>query len=175
MRRFFWWLTKATRLQRDKDSGARPVNAGESAFKVLLVPDDYHLQDVGYTAQGNGFWITQHLVSEIGGTRDFVGAYIFDSEGELLSSEVVDQGLRSEPDYIAPADVVTRLRRKIDASCSEQIWVKPFSVQFYGHDFGLVVRDEDVDDQGPDDIVVDLLPGCTLMFYGPWDSCNYDT
>jgi hypothetical protein len=173
MRSIFQWLLKSTKLQRNE--GACSVHSDRGAFKILLAPDDYHLRDVGYTLQGNGFWITQHLVSENGGTRDFVGAYIFDSEGDLLSSEVVDQGFRSEPDYIATTDVINRLRRKVDASCSGKVLVKPFSVQFYGHNFGLVVRDEDADAQGPDDIVVDLLPGWTLMFYGPWDRCNYDT
>ncbi|MEO0912761.1 MAG: hypothetical protein AAFY59_07210, partial [Pseudomonadota bacterium] len=64
----------------------------------------------------------------------------------------------------------TRLKRKIDATEEAYIWVKPFSIEFYGHDFGLAVREAE-----DGSFVVDAIPGHTLMFREPWDSAGYDT
>jgi len=71
------------------DSG----NVRTSGFP--LVPDGYHLKHVGKTVQGNGYWIDVQLAIENGGTRNFVAAYVFDGDGNLISSEVVDCGLRT--------------------------------------------------------------------------------
>ncbi|MEO0919004.1 MAG: hypothetical protein AAFY31_18830, partial [Pseudomonadota bacterium] len=84
-------------------------------FKFKLIPDDHHLTDVGKTAQGNGFWIARHLMVECRDTRDFVAAYVFDKLGNLISADVIDQGWRTQSDYLRHQDIITRLKRKIDA------------------------------------------------------------
>lgn len=144
-------------------------------LRFPLVPDNFHLRDVGKTRQGNGFWITSQLIPEGETTRDFIAAYIFDRDGGLISSEVVDLGCRDQSEVPKAKDVINGLKRKIDAAEKGEIWVKPFSVSFYGHTFGLIPRKigDALDPHG--EYVVDAEPGSTYMFYGPWDLCNYDT
>lgn len=160
------WVSPSASLMNAED----PVDGD---FKFLLVSDDDHLQNVGKTRQGNGFWITQQLVVEQDDTRDFIAAYVFDSDGNLISADVIDQGLRSRPDYLNSKEIIFRMRRKIDASEKGQIWVKPFSVSFYGHSFGLVVRKPDDKSDIECRPVIDAMPGYTLMFHEPWNLCNY--
>lgn len=145
------------------------------AFGFPLVPDDYHLHNVGKTAQGNGYWIDVQLAIEEEGTRDFVAAYVFDRMGNLISSEVVDRGLRSGKPAQTLDETIGKLKKKIDAKDVTEIVVKPFAVSFYGHTFGLVVREAEDGDEPSEETLIDAMPGNTLMFYGPWNLCNYDT
>lgn len=140
-----------------------------------LVPDDFHLHHGGKTAQGNGYWIDTQLAIEKDGTRDFVAAYVFDREGKLISSEVVNRGLRSEEQTQTLEEIIGKLKKKINAKETTEILVKPFSASFYGHTFGLVVREAEEGDDATMEVLIDAMPGYTLMFYGPWSSCNYDT
>lgn len=140
-----------------------------------LVPDRYHLNHVARTAQGNGYWITSQLATENGTTRDFVAAYIFDPQGNFISGEVIDLGLRSEKDRLSSRDVVDRLKRKIDVRDRSTIQVKPFSISFFGQEFGLIIRQPEGAENDIGDVVIDAMPGFTLMFYGPWTLCNYDS
>ncbi|MEE9388724.1 MAG: hypothetical protein V3U96_08935 [Paracoccaceae bacterium] len=140
-----------------------------------LVPDDFHLQHVGKTVQGNGYWICNQLAPEDGSTRDFLAAYVFDKTGNLISSEVLDQGLRSSQSEQTTEELIRKLMKKIDAKEIAEILVKPFSVSFYGHIFGLVIREMEEGGDAEQDMLIDAMPGHTLMFYGPWSLCNYDT
>lgn len=141
-----------------------------------LVPDRFHLLHVGKTAQGNGYWITPQLATEDGATRDFIAAYVFAPDGALISCDVVDLGLRSGGSDRMVDTTISRLKTKIDAETVEEIRVKPFSRMFYGHCFGLVIREPDAGDDDPShETLIDALPGHTLMFQDPWTSCNYDS
>ena len=95
--------------------------------------------------------------------------------GNLISCEVVDLGMRRKSAGISTDTIIQGLRRKIDANENGEIWVKPFSTTFYGHTFGLIVRETDELEAGSGETVVDAMPGSTLMFYGPWSHCNYDS
>ena len=53
--------------------------------------------------------------------------------------------------------------------------MKPFSVSFYDHTFGLVVRQTEEGDEASGETLIDAMPGHTLMFYGPWSLCNYNS
>ena len=140
-----------------------------------LVPDDYHLQHVGKTVQGNGYWIDVQFAVEEKGTHDFVAAYVFDREGTLISSEVVDRGFRNDEPAQTLEEIIRNLKKKIDAKNVAEIQVRPFSVSFYGHTFGLVVREAEDGDEASGETLIDAVPGHTLMFYGPWSLCNYDS
>lgn len=137
-----------------------------------LVPDDDRLFYVGKTIQGNGSWIDAQLAIEDGNTRDFIVAYVFDKKGNLISSDVIDCGLRSCESEQTGKEIVPRLLKKIDAKETAEILVKPFSVSFYGHTFGLVVREKEDDDDPELGTLIDAMPGYTLMFHGPWCTCN---
>jgi hypothetical protein len=169
-----------------KLSNTRPSEASfpsASSFEIIdvasvgfpLVPDDYHLQHVGKTAQGNGYWIALQLATEDGDTRDFVAAYVFDKMGDLISCEVVDQGKRPHSAEHTTNEIIQKLKRKVDAKETTKILVKPFSTSFHGHTFGLIIREQEEGDDPSDETLVDAMPGSTLMFYGPWSHCNYDS
>ena len=151
-------------------SSPEPIDVQNVGFP--LAPDEDHLQHVGRTAQGNGYWIALQFAIEEGDTRDFVAAYVFDKAGYLISCEVIDQGRRDQSSEPTTEKIVRRLKHKIDAKTTGEIWVRPFSVGFYGYTFGLIIRDLD-DSQG--ETVVDAMPGWTLMFHGPWSLCNYSS
>ncbi len=146
-------------------------------FKIPLVPDRYHLKDVGKTKQGNGFWVTTQLSVKDGTRTDYVAAYIFDTKGNLISSEVSVLSAHDAYSRKKVGEAIDKVKAKIDAVTIEPIRVRPFSVSYFGETFGLVMREEH---EGytintVDDILVDALPGYTLMFYPPWQTCNYDT
>lgn len=65
--------------------------------------------------------------------------------------------------------VIAELMQTLASPVSEDIWVRPFSVEHDGLTFGLVVRDTDF---GP---VVDAVPGMALMFFPPWLNGEFDT
>lgn len=165
--------TRPSEARFPSDSSFEKTDVANVGFP--LVPDDYHLQHVGKTAQGNGYWIDLQLASEGDDTRDFVAAYVFDEMGDLISCEVVDQGKRSHSAEHTTDEIIQRLKRKVDAKETTKIRVKPFSISFHGHTFGLIIREQEESDDPLDEVLIDAMPGSTLMFYGPWSHCNYDS
>ena len=147
-------------------------------FKIRLIPDKWHLQDVGKLDSGALYWIDVQLNSEGGDTRDFVATYVFDLDGTLIWNDIEDLGLRSNSNLQGVSPIISRHREKLGPGQITDISVHPFSVNAHGLVFGLVIRkpepdDENwQDDEGP---YVDAMPGWTLMFYPPWEEGLYDT
>lgn len=143
-------------------------------IKIHLIPDSFHLTDVGELNDGNYYWIDRQLVSDGTDTRDFVAVYLFDPQGNLINSEIIDRGLRSDPNKIPLEDVFDRVSKRIGVKRRTDFWVYPFSVAAFGQKFGLVVRERQ---EGERDgfQAVDAMPGFTLMFYPPWIDGLYDT
>ncbi len=149
--------------------------------KIHLIPDRYHLIDVGQLNDGNNYWIDVQLSSEAMDTRDFVATYIFDNARKLIDSDIIDLGLRSDPNALQARDVIKQQKSRIGVGRAgifgrkrESFWVQPFSVEAHGLVFGLVVREPEEDDvEMPP--MVDALPGWTLVFYPPWEDGQYDT
>ena len=138
--------------------------------KVHLIPDDHHLDHVGRLSDGKLYWIDVQLSYNMRskGTRDFVCLYLFKKDGTLTSYNITDLGFRSAP--IANAsNVIRQYLENLPEPISQDIWVRPFSVDSLGLTFGLVIREE------ADEAVVDALPGWTIMFYPPWPEGGYDT
>lgn len=148
-------------------------------LKIRLIPDDYHLPDVGKLENGAMYWIDIQLSSEGRNTRDFVATYIFDLNGYLIWNEIEDLGLRSDIDIRDPETVIAEHKAKIGKGQTTDIWVHPFSVEEHGLTFGLMVRkredDESNNSQEDEEPMVDALPGFTLLFYPPWEEGHYDT
>ncbi len=149
--------------------------------KILLIPDRYHLIDVGQLNNGNNYWIDVQLNSEGMDTRDFLATYIFDKAGKLIDSDITDLGLRSNPNAVPAKDAIRRQKSKIGVRRtgifgrkSKSFWVQPFSVTAHGLVFGLVVREPEEDDEEMPPMV-DAMPGRTLVFYPPWEDGQYDT
>jgi len=148
------------------------------SFKIRLVPDKWHLQDVGMLDNGAMYWIDVQLNSEGGDTRDFVATYAFDLDGNLIWNEIEDLGLRSESRRRDVSTIISRQREKLGPGQIADISVHPFSVNAYGLVFGLMVRKPEPDDGDPQDDqgpFVDAMPGWTLMFYPPWEEGLYST
>ncbi|WP_166416174.1 hypothetical protein [Cochlodiniinecator piscidefendens] len=72
-------------------------------------------------------------------------------------------------------EIVQMLEREIDAKESAEVLVKPFSRSFYGYRFGLILREQEEGKNATEEILADAMPGSTLMFYGPWSHCNYES
>lgn len=149
--------------------------------KVRLVPDRRHLRDVGQLNNHNNYWIDVQLQSEGKDTRDFVATYVFDSDGKLISHNIIDLGLRSDPKSTSAATIIAQERGRLGLRKTffgrrkrSDFWVRPFSVEAHGLVFGLVVRERD--EAEPENILaVDALPGLTIMFHPPWPEGLYDT
>ena len=151
-------------------------------FKIRLIPDRYHLHDIGKLESGAFCWITLQLHWDGEDTRDFVATYIFDADGRLIQHIIDDLGLRSGPSGKSAKSVIAEHKRLIGPIEPTDIWVSPFSVSAYGLEFGLIERKLDPDDDPEyleklkeDGPLVDAMPGHTLMFYPPWDEGLYDS
>lgn len=146
--------------------------------KIHLIPDQYHLSNVGQLRNGNNYWIDIQLKSEGNRTRDFVATYIFDADGKLIDSNIIDLGLRTDENALSATTVIAEEKSRIGVINYESFlgekksfWVYPFSIFSHNLIFGLVVRKEDKDECG----IVDAMPGYTIMFYPPWEDGAYDT
>ncbi|MBI1494674.1 hypothetical protein [Halocynthiibacter styelae] len=95
--------------------------------------------------------------------------YLFDQNGEMIAADVVDLDLRKGGCKGVPAGQIEAMLKKLEAVKRTAIRVQPFSCEFYGHSFGLIPR------EGEAAMLIDAMPGHTLMFYGPWERCNYDS
>lgn len=152
------------------------------SFKVRLIPDDYHLHEVGVLGNGAGYWIDVQLNPENGSTRDFVTTYVFDVEGRMIWHLIEDMDLRSDPRQKSVKETIAAHKAKLGAAERSDIWISPFSVEAHGLTFGLVVRKPEEDDDpeylnslNEDGPLVDVMPGWTLMFHPPWDEGSYAT
>jgi len=105
-----------------------------------------------------------------GATRDYVCTYLFDADGDLVEHRI---------DGLGPRDNGTAKRGKqkqaehlvaLGKFQKTDIWIKPFTVQHDGAEFGLVVREITAGEW-----VVDAVPGWTIMFTAPWALGEYDT
>ena len=147
---------------------------GTSEIRVHLIPDEWHLHHVGKLPDGRLIWIETQLSYDrtLRDTRDFLCIWIFSKEGVLTDqSKIIDLGWRSNPIGSRRLFIEQELEALGGLTVTD-IWVRPFSVEKYGLIFGLLIRDED-DTDG--DILIDAMPGMTLMFYPPWSEGGYDT
>lgn len=143
-------------------------------IKVRLIPDKYHLDNVGRTSDGQGVWVCSQLALVHGDTflqtRDFVCTYFFDDRGMLTDHRIDELGVRgtyAEADGQATFDKHVQEAQLIEPV---DLWVHPFKIEFAGLEFGLI---EDKLEDGS--ISVLAMPGNTLSFYPPWEDGLYDT
>ena len=142
--------------------------------KLRLIPDRYHLKNVGQLNNGNYYWIDVQLDSNGRETRDFIATYIFDADGVLIEHKIIELGIRSDPSALSARVIIGQESTRIGVKKRKDFWVRPFSVKANGAVFGLVVRERE---QGELEgfQAVDAMPGWTLMFYPPWADGLYDT
>lgn len=144
-----------------------PIAAPE---KIRLIPDKWHIRNVGRLSDGRLFFVDSQLDYGAGATRDFVCTFLFDKNGHLIDHSIELIGVRGTyPDGRVSKTLSQHLSVLGDRACND-IWVRPFSVESNGAVFGLIPRQT-----GPGEWRVEFMPGNTLSFYPPWKAGEYDT
>ncbi len=138
--------------------------------KIRLIPDEFHVHNVGGLPSGDLYWIDIQLSweADLNATRDFLCIYVFAPDGSLKSHLITDLGLRSEQQQVS-APLIEEWYGNHPGTIERDIWVRPFSVEHMGRTFGLIVSEEE------GETLVEAKPGNTLMFYAPWEEGLYDT
>jgi len=138
--------------------------------KIRLVPDIWHIHNVGRLSDGRLFLVDGQLDFKSGATKDFVCTFVFDKDGRLIDQTIELVGQRgSYPD----GKVSETFKRHIAALGEHtitDIWIRPFSVKSHDTVFGFIPRRRDSGEW-----YVEFMPGNTLAFYPPWDEGGYDT
>lgn len=148
--------------------------ANTKPIQVAIDPDDYHAQHVGRTSDGRQFFLTTPFVAKRGASpgREFIAFYVFDAKGHLISAEIDDLGPREGMDREASEALTEQRLGSLGATSTERIKIRPFSVERFGVEFGLVARDPE---EAGDSWAVEAQPGNYMAFFEPWDSGEYDT
>ena len=138
--------------------------------KIRLVPGDLHIRHVGRLADGRLFWVTSQLDQAPEGTKDYVCTFVFNDDGEVLGHNIELIGVRGAYPTESVGIAVQKHVTALGAHTVEAIWVRTFSVDVNGVEFGLIPR---LLDDG--EWRVEFMPGNTLSFYAPWEEGEYDT
>jgi len=139
--------------------------------KIRLIPDEWHIHDVGRLKDGRLFFVATQF-DPLGGNpiMDFACTFIFDSDGRLVEHAIEFVGERNAyPDGSLGGAIGRHLDALGDRVVTD-IWVRPFSVESDGGLFGLIPRRV-----GYGQWRVEFMPGNTLSFYPPWEAGEYDT
>ena len=138
--------------------------------KIRLIPDEWHIPNVGRLSDGRLFFVDSQLDYVTGATRDFVCTFLFDQDGHLVDHSIELMGVRGRyPDGRVTNALSQHLVALGDRTRTD-IWVRPFSVESNGAAFGLIPRKTESGGWR-----VEFMPGNTLSFYPPWEAGEYDT
>ncbi|MPZ59402.1 MAG: hypothetical protein GEU91_23550 [Rhizobiales bacterium] len=138
--------------------------------KIRLIPDKWHIHNVGRLADGSSFLVDSQLDPAGGTPRDFVCTFIFDHDGRLVEHSIELIGVRDAYPRGSVGSAKDRHLATLGKRAIAGIWVRPFEVESNGTVFGLIPR------QTEDGAWrVEFMPGNTLSFYPPWEAGGYDT
>ena len=151
--------------------------------KIRLIPDDWHIRNVGRLRNGELFVVDSQLASKDMVTTDFVCTFVFDPDGYLVRHSIDRLGERGSYDE---AEVGRRFDAHLAALGDHEvtdIWIRPFEIESHGALFGFIPvppeafvdPDDDASSAEDYDWRVEFMPGNTLSFYPPWDMGGYDT
>ena len=135
---------------------------------VRIKRDNYQAKHVGRTAGGRQFFLTAPFVPL---ERDFVALYLFDADGNLLEFRIDDLGAREEFNDERGREIVASRLEGLGEIAFGNIAIKPFSVERFGIEFGLILE-APTDDEGQWSATFE--PGDYMAFYPPWNG-DYDT
>lgn len=141
---------------------------------IAIDHDDHHAEHVGHTKDGRQFFLTTPfepaLGEEIG--AEYVALFVFDDNGSLIEAKIDDFGPRKTVDDKKRRRVYESRLSELGDVVFDRIEVKPFAVEKFGRQFGLIPREPEEDD---DQWAVEMMPGNYMAFFEPWDSGDYDT
>jgi hypothetical protein len=142
--------------------------------KIAINHDDYHAEHIGRTNTGHQFFLTTPFEPAIGDEKgcEYIALFKFDLDGNIVESIIDKFGPRGSFDEEERKSKYYSRLEELGEVKYCRIEVKPFSINNYGVEFGLIIREpEDEDDVW----AVELLPGNYMAFFEPWDSGEYDT
>ena len=141
---------------------------------IAINHDDYHAEHVGHTQDGRQFFLTKPFEPAAGNQdgAEYVALFLFDKRGNLLEAKIDDFGPRATVHEENRRHVYDGRLSELGAVVFDRIEVKPFAVERFGRQFGLIPREPEEDD---DPWAVEMLPGNYMAFFEPWDSGEYDT
>jgi hypothetical protein len=138
--------------------------------KIRLIPDKWHIRNVGRLSDGRLFLVDGQLDPTGGVTRDFVCTFIFDRDGRLVEDSIELIGERGAYPNGSVGDALDRHLAALGDRTLTDIWVRLFSVEDHGTVFGLIPRETESGEWR-----VEFMPGNSLSFYPPWEAGEYDT
>ena len=140
---------------------------------VPITHDDYHAQYVGELDDGRQFFITQAFVGAIGSNpgREFLATYLFHADGSLQDAVIDDLGTRDTMDKGAARALLAQRLSDLGELTYGDIAIRPFKVERFGVEFGLILWEPEEDDE---DWTAHVEPGDCMAFFPPWDG-EYDT
>jgi len=141
-----------------------------SPEKVRLIPDAWHIRNVGRLSDGRLYFVDSQLDYDSGSTRDFVCTFLFGADGSLVEHSIELIGTRGSYPDGSVGDALKRHLQALDVGMPTDIWVRPFSIDNNGAIFGLIPRRTKAGEWR-----VEFMPGNTLSFYPPWEAGEYDT
>ena len=142
---------------------------------IAIDHDDYHAAHVGRTSDDRQFFLTTPFVPAFSDDEpgcEFVALYLFDADGNLLEAKIDSLGPRATLDDAERERLHEQRLVELGEVEFQRIEVRPFSIERFGTQFGLVAAEVDDD---PGAWTVELLPGNYMAFFAPWDSGDYDT
>ncbi len=150
---------------------ARRSISDDAPEKIRLIPDEWHIHNVGRLSDGRLFFVDAQF-DPLGGNliRDFACTFIFDSDGRLVEHAIEFVGERNAYPDLSMDSAISRHLDALGARVLSDIRVRPFSVESDGAVFGLIPRRI-----AHGEWRVEFMPGNTLSFYPPWETGEYDT
>jgi len=141
-----------------------------SPEKMRLIPDIWHIQNVGRLGDGRLYLVDGQLDPAQDITKDFVCTFIFSQDGGLVDHRIELVGARGSYPDGEVGKVLQQHLAALGKRMRTDIWVRPFSVASHGTFFGLIPRQTEDGEWR-----VEFMPGNTLSFYPPWWEGGYDT
>src|SRR5688572_26336074 len=115
---------------------------------VAIHHDDYAAQYIGRTNDGRQFVLTTPFVPAMDGPgAEFLALYLFDDAGKLLDAMIEHLGPRAAMDEDHRVKLRDQWLKELGDVSYERVEGAPFSLQRFGTEFGLIVRErEDEED-----------------------------
>lgn len=180
MSMFLRWFDRMISLVSARFSSSQGTDGLEFTYgfpdKIHLIPDRFHIKNVGRLEDGRLFLIDSQLSSSEGITTDYVCTFIFDADGQLVDHTIDRMGARDS--YTKASYNVVFDKHIVDVGRYEKsdIWIQPFEIVRDDIVFGFIPRSTSVEGStDPEDWRVEFMPGNTLSFYDPWELGKYDT
>jgi hypothetical protein len=148
--------------------------ATASPALIAINHDDHQAEHVGHTRDGRQFFLTNPFepAGRDQAGAEYVALFLFDSSGNLLEATIDDFGPRATVDYQRRRRIYEQRLAELGEVVFDRIEVKPFAVQRFSRQLGLIPREPGEDD---DQWAVEMMPGNYMAFFEPWDSGEYDT